>query len=347
LIFWLNIKTMQSHSSREREFTHNSVPQTPQTLKDIPKAAFPISFHRDAFIPWEQSTLHANSLAMRYALSVFEGIRLYVQSDTAKVHPFRLEAHLDRLRRSLQLMRLPEPEGLDISGIIDELVERNGVSEDAYVRVSVSADNFGDIGSAVRSCLNVSVSRMGRKRWLAEERAMRVSISCWQRSPELAFPSAAKNISNYAGPRLALLEARDHGFDNVILTNHDGFLCEGPTAALFVVRDGVLLTPALYEGVLPSITRATVFDICGALGIDAREQRLSRTDTYLADEAFLCGTGLEFAPVGAFENHVLKPWKEWPITPRIISAYFRAARGEPLDEISQGPAQSLSAGEGK
>jgi len=323
------------------------VDQKPETLKEIPSAAFPISFHRDAFVSWEQSTFHANSLALRYALSVFEGIRLYVQSATARVLPFRLEAHLDRLRRSLQLMRLPAPQGADISEIIDEMVERNDVNEDAYVRVSVSADNFGDIGSTVRSCLNVSVSRMGRKRWLAEQRAMRVSISCWQRSPELAFPSAAKNISNYAGPRLALLEARDQGFDNVILTNHDGFLCESPTAALFVIRDGVLLTPPLSEGVLPSITRATVFDICSALGIDAREQRLSRTDAYLADEAFLCGTGLEFAPVGSFEGHVLEPWKEWPITPRIISAYFRSARGEPFDEISEGPLRNLAGSEAR
>lgn len=313
---------------------------------EIPSTAFPICFHRDGFVPWEQAMLHANSLALRYALSVFEGIRLYVQSGTSRALPFRLDAHLDRLQKSLRLMRLPEPAGCNIKGIIDELVERNGISEDTYVRVSVSADNFGDIGSVVRSCLNVSVSQMGRKRWLAEGRAMQVSISGWQRSPELAFPSAAKNISNYAGPRLALLEARDKGFDNVVLVNHDGFLCESPTAALFVIRDGVVLTPPLYEGVLPSITRAAVFDICKALGIEAREQRLTRTDACLADEAFLCGTGLEFAPIGAFEGYVLKPWQEWPLLPRIIAAYFRNVRGGPLgEEISEQPVPSLAGGE--
>jgi branched-chain amino acid aminotransferase len=297
-------------------------------------AAFPLCFHKDAFIPWERATLHANSLAMRYALSVFEGIRVYVQSDATTARAFRLEAHLDRLRRSLQLMRLPYPQGIDISDVISQVIERNAVSEDSYLRVSVSADNFGDIGAVVRTCLNVSVSRMGRKKWLAEGRAMRVAISHWQRAPEAAFPAAAKNISNYAGPRLALLEARDNGYDSVVLTNHDGFLCESPTAILFVVRDGVLLTPPLNEGVLPSITRLTVFDLCQRLGIEAREQRLSRTDAYLADEAFLCGTGLEFAPIAAFDSHALSAWKEWPTTPRIIDAYFQHARGKSLDEIS-------------
>jgi branched-chain amino acid aminotransferase len=315
-----------------------------EPLPNIPSAAFPICFHRDGFVAWERATLHANSLALRYALSVFEGIRLYVQNDGTRLLPFRLEAHLDRLRKSLRLMRLPEPEGLDIGRIIDEIVERNGVREDAYVRVSVSADNFGDIGADVRPCLNVTVSRMGRKRWLAEGRAIRVSISCWQRAPELAFPSAAKNISNYAGPRLALLEARDKGFDNVVLTSRDGFLCEAPTAALFVIRGGVVITPPLYDGVLPSITRAAVLDICKAFGIEAREQSVTRTDAYLADEAFLCGTGLEFAPIGAFEGHALGPWKDWPITPRILDAYFRHARGESLEEISARPAGSIARG---
>lgn len=315
--------------------------------RNVPAAAFPVCFHREAFVPWEEATLHANSLALRYALSVFEGIRLYVGKEGARPVAFRLGAHLDRLRKSLRLMRLAEPEGLDTGAIIEELVERNGVREDAYVRVAVSADNFGDIGAAARSCLNVTVSRMGRKRWLAEGRAMRVMISPWQRAPELAFPSAAKNISNYAGPRLALLEAREKGFDSVVLTSREGYLCEAPTAALFVVRDGVALTPPLYEGVLPSITRAAVFDICRALGVEAREQRLTRTDAYLADEAFLCGTGLEFGPVGAFEGHALKPWREWPVTTSVIDAYFRHARGESLGEISGRPAGGAAGGEAR
>lgn len=324
----------------------NTATETTSVKEEKPVAAFPICFHKDAFIPWERATLHANSLAMRYALSVFEGIRVYVQSDARAARAFRLEAHLDRLRRSLRLMRLPYPQGIDIGDVINEVIERNSVNEDSYLRVSVSADNFGDIGTAVRTCLNVSVSRMGRKKWLAEGRAIRVAISHWQRAPEAAFPAAAKNISNYAGPRLALLEARDNGYDSVVLTNHDGFLCESPTAILFVVRDGVLFTPPVNEGVLPSITRVTVFDLCKTLGIEVREQRLSRTDGYLADEAFLCGTGLEFAPIAAFDSHALTAWKEWPITPHIIDAYFQHVRGKPLDEISADQTRGITQGKG-
>lgn len=299
-----------------------------------PGTAYAICFHGEDFVPWADATIHVNSLAMRYALSVFEGIRLYRQKLDSGVRPFRLEEHLGRLRNSLRLMRMPEPEGKDVAHILDELIHLNEIDEDSYVRVSVSPDNFGDIASPTRTCLTVTMARMGRKRWLAEGQMMRVAVSSWQRSHELAFPSAAKNISNYAGPRLALLEARESGFDGVVLTNHEGFVSESPTAALLIVKDGVVMTPLLTDGVLPSITRAAVLEICEALSIEAREQRLSRTDVYLADEAFLCGTGVEFAPIGAFGGHVLKPREEARITTRIIDAYFRIVRGESMKEIS-------------
>jgi len=300
-----------------------------------PDAAYAICFHGEDFVPWADATIHVNSLAMRYALSVFEGIRIYRQKHDLVVRAFRLEEHLARLRNSLRLMRMPEPEGKDIAHILDELIRLNEIDEDSYVRVSVSPDNFGDIASQTRACLTVAATRMGRKRWLAEGQSMRVAVSCWQRSHELAFPSAAKNISNYAGPRLALLEARESGFDGVVLTNHEGFVSESPTSALFIVKDGVVLTPLLTDGVLPSITRAAVLEICETLDIEAREQRLSRTDVYLADEAFLCGTGVEFAPIGAFGGHVLKSWKEARITAQIIDAYFRIVRGESMKEIPE------------
>lgn len=292
-------------------------------------ATFPLCYHGDGIVPWEEATLHAASLALRYALSVFEGVRLYQRpagEDPVAVAPFRLAEHLARLRQSLRLMRLPEPEG-DLPEILAELIRRNEVREDAYVRISVSPYNSGTIGAEARSCLTVTIVRMGRKRWLAEGKSMRVAINGWQRSAEQAFPAAAKNISNYAGPRLALLEARDAGYDDVVLTSRDGFLSEGPTSALFLAKGGTLLTPPLSESVLPSITRAAVLEICAALEIPAREERLTRTDAYTCEEAFLCGTGLELGPIESFNNHLVGPAPVPALTSRIVDAYFKLARG--------------------
>jgi branched-chain amino acid aminotransferase len=297
----------------------------PRPRLERPNACFPLCYHGDGFVPWEEATLHVGSLALRYALSVFEGVRLYAQHDGSGVLPFRLAEHLARFRQSLRLMRLPEPEG-NLNELLSELIRRNEVREDSYVRISASPYNSGTIGAPAQLCLTITIVRMGRKRWLAEGRPMRVAISGWQRSPDSAFPAAAKNISSYAGPRLALLEARDAGYDDVVLTSHDGFLCEAPTSALFLVKSGRLLTPSLSEGVLPSITRAAVFDLCTALGIPCLEQRLTRTDAYTADEAFLCGTGLEFGPIESFNGHHIGPAASPGLTSCIVDAYFQLAR---------------------
>lgn len=298
-----------------------------------PADSYAVCFHDSAFVPIERAVVHVNSLAMRYGLSVFEGIRLYEQRNDG-VRPFRLHAHVERLRRSLGLMQIEATDD-DLPAVVHELIRINQVTEDAYVRVAVSPCTLGDIGSRGRSCLTVSISRMGRKPWLAGKRSMRVAISDWQRCPDRAFPAAAKNISSYAGPRLALLDARREGFDSGILTTRDGHLCESPTATLLLVQNGVVIGPPLSDGVLPGITRAAVFDLCRELGIGAIERHLSRQDAYSADEAFLCGTGIEFAPIGAFDRVSLPDVHHWKVMPRLVSEYFRIARGERADAAAE------------
>ncbi|MCL1474121.1 aminotransferase class IV [Argonema antarcticum] len=293
-----------------------------------PDNAYPICFHNGNFVSWEEAVIHANCLSMRYALSVFEGIRLYRQPDIDELKPFALEAHVDRLVRSLDLMLLPDPGSNQIDSIIKDLVIKNQIIEDTYIRVAVNTINFGELASPPTPSLTVTATKMGRKRWLAQGKKMKVSISKWQRTAELAFPSAAKNISNYAGPRLALQEAIAAGYDSTILINHEGYLCEAPTAALFIIQDEEVVTPPLSEGILPSITRKTILQLCELLGIRATERRLRPADAYLADEAFLCGTGIEIAPIASFDGHSLKKMAESPITNKICQAYFQLVRGE-------------------
>lgn len=291
-----------------------------------PQATYAICHHDGAFVDWSAATVHAGALAMRYALSVFEGIRLYRTRDGGAVQPLALAAHVARFAESLRLMRLPDPGVAALPGIIAELVAQNGVDDDAYVRAAASATSFGEMSAEARTSLTVTVTRMGRKKWLAEDRRMRVTISYWQRASAAVFPHAAKNISSYAGPRLALLEARDAGYDSAILRNADGHLCEAPTAALFVVQEGVVRTPPLADGPLPSITRQLLLDLCRTLGIPAEETHLRPTDLLESDEAFLCGTGLEIAPIGSVDGRTLRHAAELPITRRLLEAYFEHAR---------------------
>ncbi|SCF35721.1 branched-chain amino acid aminotransferase [Micromonospora echinospora] len=272
----------------------------------------------DAVVP-------VGSLAMRYAVSVFEGIRIYTALDPARPpRPLLLDEHVDRLAASLRLMRLPDPGVERLPGIVDELIARNRIDTDTYVRVSVTPTNPGDLGADAEPVLAVTAAPMGRKRWLGNGTGMSLTVSDWQRAGAASFPPAAKNISSYAGPRLAWLAARDAGFDGCVLTNRAGRLSEAPTAALFLVRDGELLTPALDEDVLPSITRAWLLR---EGGLPARETTLTREDAHQADEAFLCGTGIEIAPVRAFDGHPLRHWPQAPVTRQLIMRYFLHARG--------------------
>jgi len=294
--------------------------------------AYPQVFFADQWVTRTEAKISIGSLAMRYGLSVFEGIRLYTPLDrSGPPRPFLLGEHLTRLSSSLDLMRLVDPGIHRLTGLIEELIDRNAIRQDAYLRVGVTPINPGDLEDQAVPVLTMTAVPMGRKRWLAQGMAMSLTISDWQRASALAFPPAAKNISNYAGPRLAWLAARDAGFDGCVLTNRVGRLCEAPTAALFLVRQGDLLTPALSEDVLPSITRSWLLATAEASGIPVRETMLTRADASTADEAFLCGTGIEIAAVRDFDGHKCRHWPAAPVTRSLILRYFAAARGSSLD----------------
>lgn len=292
-------------------------------------AEYPHVFFADRWIRGSEATVPIGSLAIRYGISVFEGIRLYMQLDPSEPpRPFLLDEHVRRLLNSMALLRLPDHGVVNrLPDLISELIEHNAIREDAYVRVSVTPVNPGDLSVEAEPVLAVTATPMGRKKWLSAGEGMRLAISDWQRASRQAFPPGAKNISSYAGPRLAWLAARDARFDGCVLRNRAGRLCEAPTAALFLVRDGKLLTPALSEDVLPSITRAWLLRLARQIGMVTAETELTPEDAYAADEAFLCGTGIEIAPVRSFDGHEVRLSEATPVTRALIARYFEAARG--------------------
>ncbi|WP_017236181.1 aminotransferase class IV [Streptomyces sp. SS] len=294
-------------------------------------------FHAGRMVPADQAALRVDSMALRYGLSVFEGVRLYRRADGG-LRPWLLAQHVERLRSSMDAMRLPDP-GVDrIADIVGELTERNGLTDDAYCRISVSADGPGLIDAPVRSALTVTVRPMGRKRWLAGAEGMRLHVSRWQRPSADVLPTHAKSISQYAGSRVALMEAKAAGYDGCLLTTPEGHVAEAPTATLCAVHDGVLATPPLSDGVLPGVTRAWVLAVCRTLGIPAAPSVIDAKRLGDADEVFLCGTGLEFATVRAVDAAALPAWPASPVTDRIVDRYFAEVRGDaPATDVSWSP----------
>lgn len=289
-------------------------------------SAYPMAYHDGRIVPGRQATLPVGSIALRYGISVFEGIRVYRQ-ESGTLHPWLLEEHVGRLRNSCEIMHLDPDVAAAVPTVVDKLLAINEVDDDSYVRVAASAASSGGIDAATRTVLTVSVTPAGRKRWLATGAGMRLTVSQWQRPSRQVFPSAAKNISAYAGPRLALAEAKRAGFDSCLLMTDGGLISEAPTATLFLAERGRLVTPRLSDAVLPGVTRAWVLAAASAHGIEAVEEPVTPQRLRAADEAFLCGTGLEFAPVREIDGVTLSGWPSCPVTTRLVDLHFAQARG--------------------
>ncbi|MBP2705465.1 aminotransferase class IV [Microbispora sp. RL4-1S] len=287
---------------------------------------YSVVYHDGHYVPSAAAVLPVGSIALRYAVSVFEGVRLYAGAHGA-VTAWLLDQHLERLRNSCRIMGLDDDECAEVPRILRHLVEVNEVTGDSYVRIAVSAGNAGGIDAAAEPVLTVTVTPSGRKRWLADDTGMRLTISGWSRPGPATFPNEAKNISAYAGPRLALAEARRDGYDNCLLLTVDGLVSEAPTATVFLVEGDRLVTPRLADAVLPSVTRAWVLATAADLGLSAAEEAVTPDRVRAADEVFLCGTGIEFGPVREVDGAAVGSWPRRPVTARLVEEHFAQARG--------------------
>jgi branched-chain amino acid aminotransferase len=287
---------------------------------------FPWAYRCGSLVPHEELTIHAESIAMRYALSAFEGVRGYVQQNRANsVRYFALDEHVERLQMTLQIIGLPPVPSGEVESAADKLLEVNNVAADCYLRIAVNATSLGTLKGTTEMELFASLQPMGRKPWVESGGGISVMISSRRKPTDDIFPQRAKVICNYGGPRLAYLEARTRGFDDVILTTGEGMLSEAPTANLFLVLDDSIMTPRLSDAILPGITRRHLIDLGQQLGFSVEERGLSPADAYRAREAFLCGTGLELSPIARIDDYFLPNDK--PVIASLAKAYFDRTRG--------------------
>jgi len=252
-------------------------------------------------------------------------VRGYVQQNGGGVQFFALDEHVERLQKTLQLIGLPPVPTGEVEAAAAKLLEVNSAAADCYLRIAVNAVSLGTLKGTTETEIFASLQPMGRKPWVESGGGLSVAISSRHKPTDDIFPQQAKVICNYGGPRLAYLDARQRGFDDVILTTVEGMLSEAPTANLFLVVDGVIVTPRVCDGILLGITRKHLMALGRSLGCSVKEEALAPADAYRASEAFLCGTGLEMAPIARIDDHVLP--KERPVCVRLAEAYFDLARG--------------------
>jgi branched-chain amino acid aminotransferase len=279
---------------------------------------------------WDDCTIHVTELGWSTIGAVFEGIRAYAGDDGEAMHIFRLREHLERLERSVRLVRLQLEYGLDeLTDAITDLLHANQIREDSYIRPLVYAANtsgkrVAQLGNDTALLINTSPMPTHLKSGTTQT----AKVSSWRRISEDVMPPRVKNLSNYRNSQLAGMEARLDGYDTAILLNHHGKVSEGPGACLMFVAGNKVITPDLGSGILESITRDALIVLAReVLGLEVIERQVDRTELYLADEVFTCGTAAEVTPIVNIDKFSIGDGSIGPVTRALESAFDDVLRG--------------------
>ena len=291
-------------------------------------------------VPWEEATTHVLSHSLHYGSAVFEGIRCYQNPDTKESFVFRLQDHMERLVRSCKIVQIDCPYTVEeLCQATVDVINKNGLAK-CYIRPLVYR-GYGAIGvDPTGAPVDVIIAVWPWDSYLGDdalEKGIAAGISSWRQRSINAIPPAVKSTASYMNSLLAKLEAKAHGYGEAILLNESGFVCEGSGENLFIVRNGVLSTPPLSDGLLEGVTRDTVLTIAtdmfenGELDIYPLEESLTRADLYTADEVFFTGTAAELTPVSSVDNRTIGEGKRGAATKALQQRLFDVVYGNAED----------------
>lgn len=292
-----------------------------------PIRELPYVWMNGELVPSQQAMLPIGSAAVFYATNVFEGLRAYWNATDEELYCFRLADHFARLRESMKMMRFTVPySDDDLYEAVREVLRGNDVHDDIHMHmVAYVAGSGQDATEPTGLYINPRL----RGRMTSPDTGLRCCVSSWTRTSDNAIPIRLKCGANYQNARLALLQAKADGYDAPLFLNHQGKVAEGTGASFFMVRKGKLITPTVTNDILESITRATfIEEVCPhLLGLDVVERDIDRTELYVADEAFFCGSGYEVTPITSIDRFPLGNGEVGPITRQILETYMHLVRG--------------------
>ncbi len=281
-------------------------------------------------VDWDKAQVHVLTHGLHYGSGVFEGIRCYETEGGPAV--FRLTEHMERFERSAKMLFM------ELGYSVEEMVEavkttiRVNKLPACYIR-PIAFRGYGVMGLDPIPCpVNVSIAAWRWETYMGEE-ALRegvdVGISSWRQRGINSMPPAIKATGNYLNSSFARIEANQHGYAEAILLNEEGKVTEGTGENLFIVRDGVISTPPVSDGLLQGITRDSIMQLAVDMDYDVIEESLVRTDLYTADEMFMTGSAAEVVPVRSVDHRIIGP--AGPVTLELQLAFFRVVHGEESD----------------
>ena len=285
-------------------------------------------WHNGELVAWEDAKVHVLTHGLHYGTGVFEGERAY---DTPRgTAIFRHRDHLDRLFQSAELYYMPIPYTVDeLRAATHELIAANELRE-CYIRPIVFR-GYGQMGlNPLDAPVEVSIAVWPWGAYLGEEgkvRGVRAKVSSWRRISHDSLIPHAKASGQYLNSVLAKIEATKAGYQEAILLDPQGFVCEGSGENIYLVRDGRILTPPQTAGILDGISRKSIIRIAGDLGYEVVERNLARAELVLADEVFLSGTAAELVPVYEIDDHPIGSGEPGPITHNLQRVFDDALHG--------------------
>lgn len=287
-------------------------------------------------VPEQHALVPVTHLGWSGVEGVFEGMRGYYNAEQDEMYIFRLDAHMDRMMRSMRLMGLACPWSREeLMDACITTLRANSPRRDVYLQPLAYVEEAASGGFFETSRFGAFVDWWPLASRLRGEYTQRARFSTYRRISEDAMPPRVKNLSNYRNSSLILREARRDGYDNAIVLNGAGYVAEGPNACIFLVRDGDVITPHLQSGILESITRDAVIAMArGDLGLPVYERAVDRTEVYLADEIFFAGNAAEITPIVQVDGQTIGEGAIGPVTRRLRTDLDAIARGATANHAS-------------
>jgi branched-chain amino acid aminotransferase len=281
------------------------------------------------FVDRSEAKVSVMTNSLHYGTAVFEGIRGYWNAAKKQLFLFKMPEHYERFLRNTSLLRLKVNLTVDeLCEITLELLRRNHPEEDVYIRplAYFATETVGVRLHDMETGLTIFSIPFGP--YIDISRGVRVGVSSWRRIDDNSIPARCKIAGGYVNSAVAKSEALDHGYDEAIFLTKDGFISEGSAENIFLVRGGKLITPTLAEDILEGITRSTLIELCRTeLNLEVTERQVGRSELYLAEEIFLCGTGAQVSPVIEVDRRPVGSGKMGPITAEIQKLYFEVVKG--------------------
>ncbi len=293
-----------------------------------------ICYFEGSWVPMRDAKVSIMTHAFMYGTATFEGIRAYWNPDQRRLYGVKIREHVERIRQSCRILLMHDVPSVDeLSRLIIETVRRNDFHEDVYIRPSFYKSTRA-IGVRLHDLDNeLYVITVPFGNYIDTDAGVRVMTSSWRRNADEALPARGKIVGGYVNMAFQKSEAELNGYDEAVVLTASGHVNEASAANLFVVRDGVALTPPVSDDLLEGVTRKALMELLANEGIPVEERSIDRSELYVADEVFLCGTGVQVSPVVEVDHRPVGSGGIGPIGRLVRDRYFDAVRGR-LPEYS-------------